>query len=278
MNQFIPSALLVAALALTGCSGTGSTEGESQPGESRIPTGESPAGTAPSDAGAGAPQGPYGGGYKLGTDGGESDASDAGANEGPAAEDGDSSDSGGNAAGGGTAGNPGAETADAPDEKDAAADDSATSDAGGVSDGAEAAPEDPGQNPNGTDSPAADNPDAAEGNEKSSHHDAAAGAAMSGAFKNMSKACKAISAQMLSIAFAPLTYSYGGGRAEAKEAVSELTELKEKVPAELRDDFAKVEEVFAESGHAYSNFDEAAFADAVSPIEEWVLDNCPKLR
>ncbi len=99
---------------------------------------------------------------------------------------------------------------------------------------------------------------------------------LSGSFVNVSEACKAISAQMVSIAFAPLSYSYGGGRAEAKEAVSKLSELREKVPSGLRDDFTNVERVFAESGHGYADFDEAAFRDAALPIEEWVTENCPE--
>ncbi|WP_216699263.1 hypothetical protein [Arthrobacter sp. H14] len=253
-------------------------------------------GSVPTNAEASdVPTGSYGGGPGV-YDGGNA-AGDGGVSEGPDAGGVDS----GNAAGGGADANPGAEGSGAlsgnvaPNEGDAAEDNSAPNggadqpegvDGNEDADATAAGPED---EANGT-GKSTDNADVNEGasgidgngagsNGKASDGDeASARAGLSGAFKNMSKACKAISAQMLSIAFAPLTYSYGGGRAEAKQAVSELTQLKKKVPAELRDDFDKVEEVFAESGHAYSNFDEAAFEEAVIPIEEWVLENCPKLH
>ncbi|GAB3519204.1 ICP22 family protein [Arthrobacter monumenti] len=295
-RALLPSTLLTAALVLTGCSGAGSTEGESLPGENQISTEGSSVGAVPTTADAGdAPMGPYGGG-DSGPDEGGSVAGEADSSQGAGPGDGDS----GNPAGGADT-NPGPEGSDSPDAKDAGADgpsaddpiaDGGANQPGGAnpSGGADAGAADPTDEANGTGSSTGDEPDANEDtadktledgrdNEESADSDeASAGAAVSGAFENMSKACKAISAQMLSIAFAPLTYSYGGGRAEAKQAVSELTQLKEKVPAELRDDFHEVEQVFAKSGHAYANFDEAAFEQAVIPIEEWVMENCPKLR
>lgn len=294
-HALLPSTLLTAALVLTGCSGAGSTEGEIQTGETRISTDGSSTGTIPTNAEAGdAPMGPYGGGgYGLDDDG---VAGEAGSSQGAEPEGGDFDNSAG-----GAGGNAGPEGSDSPDANDAgvdgpSADDPVANDGAGQSDGANASDgadvpaADQGNDANGTGNSAGDDPaadqdtggnfpgDAGDDGQSTGGGEASAGAAISGAFENMSKACKAISAQMLSIAFAPLTYSYGGGRAEAKQAVSELTELKKKVPAELRDDFEKVEEVFAESGHAYSNFDEAAFEEAVIPIEEWVLENCPKLH
>lgn len=290
-RALLPSTLLTAALVLTGCSGAGSTEGESLPGDNRISSDGSSVGTVPTTVDASdAPMGPYGGGYGLDDGGGVAGETSQGPVPGP---DGGGS---GSPAGDGAEGNLGADGSHPTDEKDVAADQPAPDDGAAQPEGVDrnedldataAGPED---EVNGTDTSTADEPDADEDtaghtrgddrdNEESPDGDeASAGAAVSGAFKNMSKACKAISAQMLSIAFAPLTYSYGGGRAEAKQAVSELTELKEKVPAELRDDFHAVEQVFAESGHAYSNFDEAAFEEAVIPIEEWVVENCPKLH
>lgn len=294
-HALLPSTLLTVALVLTGCSGAGSTEGESQPGATRISTDGSSAGTVPTNVEAGdAPMGPYGGGG-FGVDDDGSVAGEAGPSQGAEPGGEASGNSGGDADT-----NPGPEGSDSPDAKDAGVDGSSAddpvanggadqSDGANPSEGADAPAAGQGNGDNGTGNLAGDDPAANEdagGNvledtgdgQSAGIGEASAGAAISGAFENMSKACKAISAQMLSIAFAPLTYSYGGGRAEAKQAVSELTELKEKVPAELRDDFEKVEEVFAESGHAYSNFDEAAFEEAVIPIEEWVLENCPKLH
>lgn len=98
-----------------------------------------------------------------------------------------------------------------------------------------------------------------------------------GSFATLEDACEAISGQMLSIAFAPLTYSYGGGRAEAKQAVSELPELRQKVPVGLRDDFARIEALFAASGGDYSKVDSNAFQRAMDPVEAWVSGNCPGL-
>ncbi|GAB3271514.1 RodZ family helix-turn-helix domain-containing protein [Arthrobacter pigmenti] len=99
----------------------------------------------------------------------------------------------------------------------------------------------------------------------------------SGSFATLQDACEAVSAHMLSIAFAPLTYSYGGGRAEAKQAVSELPALRQKVPAGLQDDIARIESVFAASGGDYSKIDSKAFKQVLDPVEAWVTGNCPDL-
>lgn len=103
------------------------------------------------------------------------------------------------------------------------------------------------------------------------------GKAASGSFASLQDACDAISAHMLSIAFAPLSYSYGGGIAEAKQAVSELPELRQRAPAGLRDDIARIEAVFAASDGDYSKVDSNAFARAMDPVEAWVDGNCPSL-
>jgi hypothetical protein len=99
----------------------------------------------------------------------------------------------------------------------------------------------------------------------------------SGSFATLQDACEAISAHMLSIAFAPLSYSYGGGRAEAKQAVSELPALRQKVPAGLQDDIARIESVFAASGGDYSKIDSKAFKQVLDPVEAWVAGSCPDL-
>lgn len=101
--------------------------------------------------------------------------------------------------------------------------------------------------------------------------------AVSGSFATLQQACEAISAQMLAIAFAPMSYSYGGGLAEAKQAVSELPELRQKAPAGLQDDFARIEAVFAASEGNYTKIDAKAFKQAMDPVESWVAGSCPDL-
>ncbi|WP_155849411.1 hypothetical protein [Arthrobacter sp. H20] len=90
------------------------------------------------------------------------------------------------------------------------------------------------------------------------------------------KDCVIVAAGVSSILLAPLSFMGSADDETVERLHDQIDDVRSMVPAELVDDFDRLQEVAAASAEDSGSFDESSYLEAVAPIEEWLHQHCNK--
>ncbi|MEV7649581.1 hypothetical protein [Arthrobacter sp. NPDC089319] len=96
---------------------------------------------------------------------------------------------------------------------------------------------------------------------------------MWGRYGDRADACAAVAANVASLLLVPLGFMTGVKDSDLKSLQVELDEFSRKVPPELTDDLDRVERLLKKSAPD-RDFDVAAFAEALQPVQDWLAEHC----
>lgn len=94
-----------------------------------------------------------------------------------------------------------------------------------------------------------------------------------GGFASAAEACAAISEQATGASLLPMAAAQGK-TAELEQKKAELSETAQRVPEELKADFAKLSEVAVAGLSDQSVYSSGQFQEAMAPVNQWLASNC----
>jgi hypothetical protein len=94
-----------------------------------------------------------------------------------------------------------------------------------------------------------------------------------GGFASAAEACAAISEQATGASLLPMAAAQGK-TAELEQKKVELSQTAQRVPEELKADFAKLSEVAVAGVSDQSVYASGQFQKAMAPVNQWLASNC----
>jgi hypothetical protein len=99
------------------------------------------------------------------------------------------------------------------------------------------------------------------------------GAHVWGRYGDRADACAAVAANVASLLLVPLGFMTGVKDSELKSLQDELGDFSRDVPPALTDDLRRIERVLKRSAPD-RDFDVTAFAEALQPVQDWLVEHC----
>ncbi|MET1153890.1 hypothetical protein [Arthrobacter sp.] len=103
--------------------------------------------------------------------------------------------------------------------------------------------------------------------------EAGKGADKWGRYGNQADACATVAANVASLLLVPLGFMTGVKDSELESLQDELDDVSRDVPPELTDDLDRIEHVLQRSAPD-RDFDVTAFAEALEPVQDWLVEHC----
>jgi hypothetical protein len=94
-----------------------------------------------------------------------------------------------------------------------------------------------------------------------------------GRYGDQADACAAVAANVASLLLVPLGFMTGVEDSDLESLQDELDEFSRRVPPQLTDDLDRVEHLLDQAAPD-RDFDVAAFADALKPVQDWLVEHC----
>lgn len=100
-----------------------------------------------------------------------------------------------------------------------------------------------------------------------------------GAYSSQAEACTAVAADVVSVAFLPVSLGFGADQAAIENAEAEIERIKHDSPWLITADFARLQLIvddYAEATEAEedASLDSEAFEEALEPIQDWLTESC----
>ncbi|THJ65844.1 hypothetical protein E8P82_11205 [Arthrobacter echini] len=88
--------------------------------------------------------------------------------------------------------------------------------------------------------------------------------------------CVLVAGGLSTATLAPLSLRAGADRQQLMELEQQLLELRDKLPADLHDDFTTLAHSAEAPPSGSGTFDEKAFREAMEPVEDWLEHHCTR--